>query len=64
METGYIPSTDNGHREAAQWNRGIPETSWFYGLKYPDEQPIPVRVYRCGACGFLEAFANPEFEQS
>ena len=64
METGYIPSTHFAYREAAQWNRGVPETSWLYGLKRPQDQTIPVRVFRCEACGFLEAYAKPEFGPS
>jgi hypothetical protein len=62
MEEGYIPSTHQRYQEAAKWHRGVPVTHWRFGLKPPSETPLAVRVFRCEACGFLEAYAKPEFD--
>jgi hypothetical protein len=29
--------------------------------KVPQDKIVPVRIFRCSACGFLESYARPEF---
>lgn len=42
----------------AQWVEGAPEKSFWTGLKTKDRAVLPVMVYRCGRCGYLEWYAN------
>jgi len=61
MEPGYIPDNANNRFSVAQWWAGIPRKSFWFGLRKPDEPPIPIAVCRCPGCGFLECYAKPEF---
>lgn len=45
------------------WTEGLPKVSLLWGLKLPHgKKSIPIGTYRCQSCGFLEAYARPEFE--
>jgi hypothetical protein len=50
-----------GKRLVSNWVEGAPEKSWWHVTKSPEEKCIPVGVFRCSACGFLESYARPEF---
>jgi hypothetical protein len=43
------------------WVEGEPKKSW-QGAKVPSlGQCIPIALFRCADCGFLESYARPEF---
>ena len=58
MEEGFVP--DTGHANAgyqSTWVAGLPERSFWYGLKLRDKRRHPVRTFRCPKCGLLESYA-------
>ena len=45
------------------WTEGLPRMSLFGGVHIPrGKKPIPIATFRCQSCGFLEAYARPEFK--
>lgn len=61
MEPGYI--VDRANRGAAYqsgWSAGEPEPRLFFlgGIKWYRRDYIPIVVYRCAGCGFLESYAR------
>jgi hypothetical protein len=59
MEEGFI--LDHGHggyMYAASWLAGTPESSFWRGLKTKGKSEIPLRTFRCTACGHLESYAR------
>ena len=61
MELGFIVDKDHGGQTVSKWSPGTPVKSFWQGTKIDRELIIPVGTYRCSTCGFLEAFARPEF---
>lgn len=58
METGFL--LDRGdHNSPSQsvWIRGVPEPSFWTGLKMGGKEKLPVLTYRCSKCGYLESYA-------
>ena len=58
MDAGYL--MDKGHANArmvAEWVEGVPEKSFWTGLKTGDRMVIKVTSYRCGRCGYLVSYA-------
>jgi hypothetical protein len=55
-----------GHSETVGWwTQGVPTRGFLGGIKSKDAAgmpAIPIRTYRYAACGYLEAYARPEFE--
>ena len=60
MEQGFIPDLTHGGRLVNQWAQGVPEKSFWTGTKAPDET-IPIGVFRCASCGYLEQYARTDF---
>ena len=61
MEDGFM--IDRGHANAAsqsQWAEGIPERSWWQGVRLKGKDRIPTITYRCPRCGLLQSYALPE----
>lgn len=61
MDRGHLP--DMGHAQVFQssWAPGEPEARRFIGgIKYHEAEVIPLSVYRCPDCGFLELYARPD----
>jgi predicted nucleic-acid-binding Zn-ribbon protein len=61
MEQGFI--VDRGHANVSlvsSWVPGPPKKSFWRATKV--DRTIPVGVFRCSRCGFLEAYARPEFK--
>ena len=62
MVQGFIFEYDGSMRWVSAWVEGAPGKSWLFGsVKVPKEKCVPVGTFRCSACGFLEAYARPEF---
>ncbi len=61
MKQGFVMDNTYGGRVVSHWAAGHPQRSFFMGTKLPEEDQIPVGVFRCEECGFLESYARPEF---
>ena len=60
MEAGILIDEGHGIKKQATWTEGMPAKSfWVGGLKVPEEDRVPITVYRCERCGFLESYAHP-----
>lgn len=63
MVQGFIADfTAGGTRLVTHWVEGAPEKSFWHSTNVPPDGCIPVGVFRCSSCGFLESYARPEFE--
>lgn len=64
MVQGFTSGRDGPNRVVSTWVEGTPEkVGWLFrqvGKVAPDKC-IPVGIFRCSACGFLESYARPEF---
>ena len=58
MDPGFIPDATYGGNAQQKWERGVPVTSFWTGLKVNKKALIPVVVYRCPKCGALESYAR------
>ena len=62
MVQGFTVDFKGGpERIVTTWVEGAPEKAFWRGTSVPAEKCIPVGVYRCSECGFLESYARPEF---
>jgi predicted nucleic-acid-binding Zn-ribbon protein len=64
MVQGFTVDTDGSTRKVGTWVEGAPEKTGallWKGTKVPKDKCIPMGVFRCSACGFLEFYARPEF---
>lgn len=60
MRPGYFLDGRNAdRRHTTEWVAGVPEKSFWMGLKIKGRQILPVTVYRCERCGYLESYAAP-----
>lgn len=61
MQVGFIPDsthyTGNYVRES-HWAAGLPERSFWTGLKVHSRDQKLILTYRCPACGYLESYAR------
>ena len=59
MTEGYmLDVTQNGARSVSKWIEGVPEKSFFVGLKISGRANLQIQTWRCGRCGFLESYAK------
>jgi hypothetical protein len=59
MVQGFLFESE-GH-SLDTWVEVTPEKSWWGGAKVSKEKRVPLGVYRCSVCGFLEFYARREF---
>ena len=65
MEQGFIVDNTYGALVVSHWAAGAPQKSFWTGTKVPKgDKMIPIGTYRCASCGYLEAYAKPEFAAS
>jgi hypothetical protein len=60
MEQGFVIDNTYGARLVSHWSKGAPRESFWGGAKKPDGE-LPIGMFRCPSCGYLEAYASPEF---
>lgn len=48
---------DANYRAVGEWVEGMPERSFWSGLKVAGRERIPVVTYRCRNCGILQSYA-------
>jgi hypothetical protein len=61
MERGFILDNSYGARLVSQWAAGAPKKSFWATTKAPSQDTVPIGVFRCATCGYLESYARPEF---
>ena len=60
MEAGWVPDTARNRTVQSAWLPGKPEPrEFFLGMKWKASQDIPITVFRCANCGYLEFYARP-----
>ena len=60
MQPGFFLQRKEGdYPSLTEWVEGAPERSIWTVLKTKGRQLLPVTVYRCERCGFLESYAAP-----
>ena len=60
MQPGFLLDSKHGDRRGAtEWVEGLPEKSFWMGLKIKGRQVLPVTAFRCERCGFVESYALP-----
>ena len=61
MEDGFI--LDKAHHNSAQvpeWVEGDPVKSFWTGLQTKGRRMLPITVFRCDGCGYLESYARAD----
>jgi hypothetical protein len=61
MVRGFILDRTHGGIHLSRWNEGTPRSSFWFGTREPEAEGIPIGVFRCSECGFLESYARSEF---
>ena len=62
MVQGFVVDATAGGVFVSSWVEGAPRKSFWNSTKAPVEMRVPVGTFRCSACGFLESYAQPEFD--
>jgi hypothetical protein len=60
MDSGFVLDKighDSSSASAPEWAEGVPERSFWMGLKLAGRERHAVVTYRCSACGYLESYA-------
>jgi hypothetical protein len=60
MDIGFLLDRTYGELAQQTWIEGLPEKSFWRGVKTGDRTNIPALTYRCEKCGYLESYANLE----
>ena len=64
MMQGFTYGRDGPNRVVSTWVEGAPQkVGWLFvqAREVLPDKCVPVGVFRCSACGFLESYARPEF---
>lgn len=59
MVLGIIADRTYGGNVQEAWVPGIPDASYWTGLKIDRAKSLPVSTMRCPQCGALESYARP-----
>ena len=59
MDRGHVPDAAHGMVLMSSWAPGVPEVRRFFGgIKYSEDELIPLDAYRCSKCGYVELYAR------
>jgi hypothetical protein len=62
MVQGFIPDYASANSKyVISWAEGQPKRSWWEYTKVPIGGGIPIGVFRCQGCGYLEFYADEKF---
>ena len=61
MVQGFVPDYSMAAALVASWQAGQPKKKLVGHTKAPHAEGVPIGVYRCQECGFLEFYADPKF---
>ncbi len=58
MEPGFLTNPHPAH--AAWWVAGFSDDTYWPANKHGEQRTaMPITLYRCGHCGYIEAYAQP-----
>ncbi len=60
MSPGYLLDHSHGYFAQGAWVAGVPEKSFWSGLKMRGKLKYPITSYRCVRCHLLVSYAHPE----
>lgn len=60
MTEGFILDQTYGAKTQQLWVEGLPQSSFWAGLKTSGRRVFKVLALRCADCGFLEFYTNEE----
>lgn len=55
-----IDKGESNRPSVDEWVEGIPEHSFWMGVKLKGRQRLKAVTYRCSRCGLLQAYAYPQ----
>ena len=59
MDLGFLLERgDKNQGGTTQWVEGVPEHSFWTGVRLKNRRVLPVATYRCDGCGFLASYAR------
>jgi len=58
MEEGFVADQTYGRMFVSTWVEGVPEKSFWSGIKTQGKEQVQIRTYRCAGCGYLESYAR------
>ncbi len=61
MNRGFIAEKAADGVLESQWAVGKPQHSVWTGTTVRPDKTLPIAVYRCAGCGFLESYAGVEY---
>ena len=61
MVQGFVPDYNLGAALVVSWHAGEPKKRIVGHTKAPRAKGVPIGVFRCQKCGFLELYADAEF---
>ena len=61
MEQGFVIDKGLNMQYVSHWAAGPPQKSFWQGTS-PPANVIPIGVFRCTSCGYLESYARYEFD--
>jgi hypothetical protein len=57
MEQGFVIDGRHSGFTQQQWSSGVPQSSFWMGLKLEKDKIVSVTTWRCPSCGYLESYA-------
>jgi hypothetical protein len=57
MEEGFILDHSHTAMTVATWASGVPEKTFIGSMNLKGRQQVPLRTFRCTACGYVESYA-------
>lgn len=61
MTLGFVLDRGDANAKGRQyWFQGIPQKSWWQGIRTSDLPTAPTVTYRCDKCGYLESYTDTE----
>jgi len=61
MIQGFVPNYFHNNMKITNWCEGIPNKSFLGGVDSQSDVNIPIGVFRCQNCGYLELYAKQEY---
>lgn len=59
MEPGFVLDQTYGANAQSAWIRGVPERSFWSGVKLKGRERLPIVTHRCPKCWYVESYAPP-----
>ncbi len=58
MEEGFMLDHTHGGFAVGRWIKGVPEKSFWTGIKTKGKEQRAVSTFRCESCNYLEFYAK------